>query len=228
MKRFSTSKDNYWMHEPVVLARLEKHASAAIPEVRKLFRGRHAQTKLYAAGVLACIDPESRTAAFKVLAPALQEPDKSDLDINFLTILGPEATPLVGDLVKLLNREWRIGNPVDDFQIFNLFTQIGAKAKPAIPQLTTLARYTYAEREAEEAFLAIGPVALDALIKSLKVETASPRIVHAIARFGSKAEKAIPVLIAAVSETDSQTRISVADALGTIHSLSASGRSTNC
>ena len=59
---------------------------------------------------------------------------------------------------------------------------------------------------------------MDALIKSLKGETASPEIVHAIARFGSKAEKSIPVLVASTSEGDSEMRISVANALGTIHS----------
>lgn len=221
MNRFSPTKDVYWIEEPIVLARFGEHASAAIPAVRKLFRSTDPYTKLYAAGVLACIDPESRTTALKVLAPALQEPNKRFIVIEFLDILGPDAAPLVPDLVKLLRRDERaeFELDLDEYaQIFNIFRQVGPKAKPAVPQLMAIPGYIVEQHDAEEAFLAIGPAALDALVKSLEGETASPRIVHAIAMFGGRAEKTIPVLIASIAEGDSELRLSVANALGTIRS----------
>jgi len=219
MIRFPKTKDRHWIREPMVLARLGNHASASIPTLRKLLQGRHTLAKLYAAGVLACIDPESRTAAFKILAQGLQKTDKnSNLIVPFLEILGPEAAPLVPDLLEYLRHGKEEYELAYDEQIFNIFKQIGAKAKPAIPLLIRLHEYSLDEHEIEETFLAIGPAALDALVESLEGETASPRIVNAIARFGGKAEKAIPTLIASAREGDFEKRLSLANALGSIHS----------
>ncbi|QDU47051.1 HEAT repeat protein [Symmachiella dynata] len=103
MSRLSTTKDVGRIHEPIVLAQLGKHASGAIPAARKLLRSGDGLAKLYAAGVLACIDPDSPPTAFEVLAQPLQEPNKnSDVTFDFLDVLGPEAEPLVPDLLTFL------------------------------------------------------------------------------------------------------------------------------
>jgi HEAT repeat protein len=198
------------------LALIGPEASSAGPALAKaLEQDTSFRVRRIAAETLRLIDPKPKEV-LDALIGAIRNDLDADVCRSAAIAAGKLGKPALGELVKLLKDD----NADIRFHATSALREMGAQAEPAIKSLLPLLRDKDEEVRASAAIAlgAVGEPAVAVLVESLADKEPEMRRAAAtgLAQVGKRAKKAVGPLIKSLKDDDSETRLAVIRALGTI------------